>query len=420
MNKLIFFLFSLITTSISAQSNIDFVNVFIGTDGTGHTFPGPSMPFGLVQPSPDNCDRGWNHTSGYQYQDSVVLGYSQTHLSGTGINELGDILLLPVVIGGEEHLAKSYFKESEKASVGYYSHVKKDGIKVELTCSERVALHKYTYPGNNAGVIVNFDHGLRFLTDSLVLESKVTIEDSLTLSGFCHTKNWVERKYFFTVVFDKPFIKIETNQSKSSKGAPKYLLNFILDDTKSLQIKVALSTVSVEGAKLDTFFNLYVENPDKFLGQEAMIGQYAHGNEPSHHILYLYAYSDSPLNAQKYIHQVINNFHNNTPDGMIGNDDCGQMSAWYILSSLGFYPVNPTSGEFVLGAPQVRKARLHLANGRSFSIEAKNIYDNNIFSDKVFLNGNLIKRPIITFQDIQKGGSLIFEMKALTGLPDSH
>nr|HML86483.1 GH92 family glycosyl hydrolase [Bacteroidales bacterium] len=162
---------------------------------------------------------------------------------------LGDILLLPVVIGGEEHLAKSYFKESEKASVGYYSHVKKDGIKVELTCSERVALHKYTYPGNNAGVIVNFDHGLRFLTDSLVLESKVTIEDSLTLSGFCHTKNWVERKYFFTVVFDKPFIKIETNQSKSSKGAPKYLLNFILDDTKSLQIKVALSTVSVEGAK---------------------------------------------------------------------------------------------------------------------------------------------------------------------------
>jgi putative alpha-1,2-mannosidase len=120
-------------------------------------------------------------------------------------------------------------------------------------------------------------------------------------------------------------------------------------------------------------------------------------------------------NGQKYIYQVINNFHNNTPDGMIGNDDCGQMSAWYILSSLGFYPVNPASGEFVLGAPQVRKARLHLANGRSFSIEAKNISDNNISSNKVFLNGNLIERPIITFRDIQKGGSLIFEMKALTG-----
>lgn len=120
MNKLIFFLFSLITTSISAQSNIDFVNVFIGTDGTGHTFPGSSMPFGLVQPSPDNCDRGWNHTSGYQYQDSVVLGYSQTHLSGTGINELGDILLLPVVIGGEEHLAKSYFKKWTKIYLSGY------------------------------------------------------------------------------------------------------------------------------------------------------------------------------------------------------------------------------------------------------------------------------------------------------------
>ena len=89
-------LFVAFTACISAQNNAQFVNVFIGTDGTGHTFPGPSMPFGMVQPGPDNKDFGWNHTSGYQYRDTLVMGFSQTRFSGTGINEMGDVLLLPV------------------------------------------------------------------------------------------------------------------------------------------------------------------------------------------------------------------------------------------------------------------------------------------------------------------------------------
>jgi predicted alpha-1,2-mannosidase len=116
--------------------------------------------------------------------------------------------------------------------------------------------------------------------------------------------------------------------------------------------------------KLNEFFSTEAVNPDKFLGQEAMIGQYAHGNEPSHHIIYLFAYSNEPKKGQKYIHQVINEFHDIRPDGMIGNDDCGQMSAWYILSILGFYPVNPANGEFVLGSPQVKKATIHLAGDK--------------------------------------------------------
>jgi putative alpha-1,2-mannosidase len=82
--------------SLFGQKTTSFVNVFIGTEGTGHTFPGPSMPFGMVQPGPDNRDRGWSHTSGYQYRDTLLLGFSQTRLSGTGINELGDILILPI------------------------------------------------------------------------------------------------------------------------------------------------------------------------------------------------------------------------------------------------------------------------------------------------------------------------------------
>ncbi|MCF8366822.1 MAG: glycoside hydrolase family 92 protein, partial [Bacteroidales bacterium] len=143
---------------------------------------------------------------------------------------------------------------------------------------------------------------------------------------------------------------------------------------------------------------------------EAMIGQYAHGNEPSHHILYLYAYSNEPKTGQEYIHRVMNEFHNNTPDGMIGNDDCGQMSAWYILSSLGFYPVNPASGEFVFGAPQVKKAALHLADGKDFSIEAKNLSNENIYTENVFLNRKSTTKPFVTYKEIMAGGDLTFEM----------
>jgi len=95
---------------------------------------------------------------------------------------------------------------------------------------------------------------------------------------------------------------------------------------------------------------------------------------------------------------------------MIGNDDCGQMSAWYILSSLGFYPVNPSSSEFIFGSPQVKKATLHLANHKDFNIEAENLNSENIFTEKAFLNGKLITKPFITYQEIISGENLIFEM----------
>jgi len=700
------------TTIVSAQNNIQYVNVFIGTDGTGHTFPGPSMPFGMVQPGPDNRDQGWNHTCGYQYQDSIILGFSQTRFSGTGINEMGDVLLLPFAGNPNEVLKNRYYKDSEKASVGYYSLVKKDGVKVELTCSERVAIHRYTFPAGEAKVFANFQHGLRFLTDSLVLESEVKIEDQQTISGYCHTKNWVERKYFFVIKFDKPFIKSEQLVKGPKENAPKYILTFNLGKNKTLQAKIALSTVDVAGAKLnmqteipgwdfekvkqnakntwnqylgrieieaetrqkeifytslyhlflqpsniadvdgkyrgaddkisqaptkeyystlsiwdvyrgafpllqiiapekingivntlllhykaagflpiwtawgqdnycmignhsipmilsaynkgfagfdknealkamvetstknhinsdwelynhygyypfdkldneavsrtlesayddwcvaemasklgdkstaetfykrtacyknlfdpetkmfrgkDTkgkwrtpfdplaatspmnnpgdyteanawqyfwtpaqfdidgmkkllggddaftkqlndFFTIEARNANKFLGQEAMIGQYAHGNEPSHHIVYLYAYSSTPKTGQKYIHRIINEFHNNTTNGMIGNDDCGQMSAWYILSCLGFYPVNPAGNEFVFGSPQFKKATLNLSKGKQFVIESRNFSETSFYNDTRILNGIQIKKPFITYKEIMDGGSLKFIM----------
>jgi predicted alpha-1,2-mannosidase len=164
--------------------------------------------------------------------------------------------------------------------------------------------------------------------------------------------------------------------------------------------------------KLDAFFNTEALHPNRFLGQEAMIGQYAHGNEPSHHILYLYAYTNQAKTGQKYIHQVVQDFHNNTPDGMIGNDDCGQMSAWYILSTLGFYPVNAASGNFVLGSPQVRKASIQLGEDQQFVMKAAHFSKQNIYNEQPTLNQKALSTPELNYTEIMKGGVLKFNMTA--------
>lgn len=242
------------STKTFAQ-NTRFVNVFIGTDGTGHTFPGPSMPFGMVQPGLDNKDYGWNHTSGYQFKDTFLLGFSQTRFSGTGINEMGDVLLLPIN-PKKEKLKNFYYKNTEIGKVGYYSLTKKDDVKVELTCSERVTFHQYTFPEKEAQVLVDLQHGLRFVFDEnnqkgLVIESDVKIENNTTISGYVYTQNWVNRKYFFTLTFDQPFYSSTPIEMKKNEKATKYLLDFSLIKNKQLKIKIALSSVSVEGAKLN-------------------------------------------------------------------------------------------------------------------------------------------------------------------------
>lgn len=679
-----------------------YVNPFIGTDGTGHTFPGPCLPFGMVQPGPDNVDRGWDYTSGYQYRDSIILGFSQTRANGTGINEFGDVLLQPFTDRRQDGFGETYLKETEKASPGYYTVTLSNRVQVELTCTERVALHRYTYPSAKAKLLVDLQHGLRFLTDSLVLESDVRIEDRQTISGYCHNRNWVDRKYFFSIRFSQPFTQTDKLPRKAKEAAPRYILQFDLKD-RILQTKIALSTVSIEGAKknmqqelpgwdfaatvtgakkkwnsylnridieapqkqkeifysclyrlfiqpsniadvdgryrgaddsvrkarngeyystlslwdtyraahplytliapekvngfinsmiehskaagflpiwtawgqdnycmignhaipviadayskgftgfdaeealrqmirstsenhinsnwtllnqygyypfdsldneavsrtlehgvddycialmadkmgkkdiaasyykragyyknlydsttrqmrgkdskgnwrkdfnplmatspmnnpgdyteanawqyfwtpaqydvegmtrllggrkqftdqLDSFFTIRSLNPNKHLGQEAMIGQYAHGNEPSHHIAYLYAFSDKPQRAGELVSQICRDFYTNRSTGMIGNDDCGQMSAWYIFATLGFYPVNPSSGEYVIGKPQVQAATVYLDKQKPLRIRNNN-------STTIKLNDQPINGYTIKHSDLIAGGWLIF------------
>lgn len=711
MRKILLLILCLITVSgsLNAQKkgHTKYVNLFIGTDGTGHAFPGPCRPFGMVQPGPDNQDTGWEYTSGYQYRDTSLLGFSQTRANGTGIPEFGDILLLPMPIDRDPVRRIGYDKSSEKATTGYYSVKLNSNIAVELTASERVAFHRYRYPTNGARLLIDFQHGLRFLTDSLVLASDIQFENDSTISGSVKTKNWVEKTYYFVIRFNQAFKQVKELPKNPRENAPRYLLDFQLNH-RTLTTKIALSTVSIEGAhanlqaeiphwdfqkvvkaskqawetylgrihiqaskkqkeifytsmyrlfiqpsniadvdgqyrgaddqvktaknktyystlslwdtyraahplytllapervngfintfidhadaagflpiwtawgkdnycmignhaipviadayqkgfrgydaekalqwmvksstenhinsnwtllnkfgyypmdsldnesvsrtlehgiddaaiaqmakamgkpelaknyehrsknyknlfdpstnlfrgkdskgnwrtpfdpltatsplnnpgdyteanawqyfwtpaqydlegtisllggkneleaKLDSFFSIKSVNANKYLGQEAMIGQYAHGNEPSHHIAYLYAYTLHPEKGRKIIKDISAQFYSNTPNGMIGNDDCGQMSAWYIFSTLGVYPVNPNNGQYTVGIPQVRNAKIYTGQGDKY-IQIKNLYRGGQDS-YLKIDGRTIKETYITHDQLINAKKVVF------------
>ena len=164
-------------------------------------------------------------------------------------------------------------------------------------------------------------------------------------------------------------------------------------------------------AKLDELFT----TDQKLGGREqadltGLIGQYAHGNEPSHHITYLYNYAGEPWKTQKYVRKIMDEFYKPTPDGLIGNEDCGQMSAWYIMSASGFYPVAPGDGVYVFGTPLFPEMTYRLENGKTFTIKAKNISAKNTYILNAKLNGQPYKKAYITHADLMKGGLLEFAM----------
>ena len=166
-------------------------------------------------------------------------------------------------------------------------------------------------------------------------------------------------------------------------------------------------------AKLDAVFDSKV-NPKEFANVEditGLIGYYAHGNEPSHHIAYLYDYAGEPWKTQERLRQIMDSQYAPTPDGLVGNDDCGQMSAWFIFTALGFYPVAPASNEYVIGRPFVKRATLTLPNGRHFTVVAERLSDANPYVGSVTLNGKPLNRVYIRQQEIMAGGVLRFVMQ---------
>jgi len=703
---------ALVTPAVSAFGRVGssgsltaYVDPFIGTDGTGHCFPGPSRPFGMVQPGPDNADGGWDFTSGYQYRARTIMGFSQTRASGTGIPELGDLLLMPVA-SVRDDLRSTYDKASEVARPGYYAiRLTDNAVRVELTAGKRVAMHRYAFGrGGRVHVLVDLQHRLKFLEEEHVLDCAVkTTADGV--EGSVRSKNWTTRTMAFALRFDHPVAEAKLLPLRKGDKAPRYLLAFDLGGDGILHAKAALSTTDVEGARRnmtevpgwdfdgvaraaeaewaallaratieaddrqkrifytalyhlflqptvisdidgrvrgpagtiikargrdyystlslwDTFraahplytllvpervddfvltmldhqkvagtlplwtiwggeTNTMIGNPalpviadawakgfrgfdgrealqamiasstkstpvsdwplfeergyypfdkmgneavsktleagigdaatarmaammdntaaaakfskragnyrmlidpetrlargrdsagrwrspfdpvqvtsplgtpgdyteanawqyswtpalhdpqglvtamggraaftamldrfftlpgkeDKFQGQEALIGQYSHGNEPGHHIAWLYAHSDKPWRTPQLVAEIARRFYRDTPDGIVGNDDCGQMSAWYIFAVLGFYPAEPASGRYQLGVPMAKRATLKLAGGRTLVIEGADI-PSMPFNIRTTLNGRPVTSGSIAHRDLVRGGTM--------------
>lgn len=732
------------------------VDPFIGTGGTGHTFPGATVPFGMVQLSPDTRTDNWNGSSGYYYSDNVIYGFSHTHLSGTGIPDYCDILLMPTVGepqfeagAGEKEVngyASKFSHASEKAQTGYYSvKLEDDNILAEMTATKRVGFHRYTFPKTGKANII-----LDLKWRDKVLDSGYSIVDNNRIEGFRRSSSWAkDQVVYFTAVFSKPFINVTNNQAAQSGGGfrgkdLKAAFQFKTAEGEQIKVKVALSPVSIEGARANlaaelpgwnfdkvradakaawnkelgkieisggtdaqtkTFYtalyhtmiqpNIFQDvdgsyrgldgkthniaadgvsgagknnpnsklqnpNPDnytvfslwdtfraahplytiidrkrtadfintfirqyeqggrlpvwelaanetdtmigfhavsviadamakgiegfdyekayeaakqsaerdsfglaayrkrgyvsaedeqesvsktleyaydnwcvaqmarilmrkrqkslrangnrtaadeqsgilaedykryfarggyfenlfdpetgfmrarqnggfvrpfapneitfnytegnawqysffvpqnvprliglyggrekfvakldelfstdqKLAGREqpdvtGLIGQYAQGNEPSHHIAYLYNYAGEPAKAQKILRRIMDEFYKPTPDGLIGNEDCGQMSAWYILSASGFYQVAPGDPVYALGTPLFKEVRYNLENGKTFVIKAPNNSEKNIYVRSVKLNGVEQNSAFIRHKDIAGGGVLEFEM----------
>ncbi len=700
--------------SFGQQRLVDYVNPFIGTGGHGHTYPGATLPFGMVQVGPDNGQEGWDWVSGYHYSDSIISGFSHTHLSGTGIGDMADISVLPFVGKPDTGNVSSRFAhKEERASPGFYGVRLRDfNVYAEMTSSLRCALHRYAFPASKESSI-RFNLGFAINTDKTTDANWRKINDT-TYVGYRYSTGWAKnQRVFFAVRLSKApksttvFLDRKEVTDENVKGTD--LIAYINYDTEvgeAILMKVAISFADVQGAieglneistwdfktvkktasdlwerelrkvqinseskktkeifytalyhtylaptvfsdrfgnykgvkgdikngkmvlsshslwdtfraanplltitqtemigplvesmlafydqsgylpvwdlqfnetntmtgyhavpvisdailknirgfdyekaykamkrsaaqnirgteqfrnfgfvpadklsesvtitleyafddwciaqvarKLkkheDTAYfnkrakywrNLFDEKTGFFRGKNmngkwvepfdplathpegtkhpytegnawqhsffvphdmeglrqsfknengletkldslfsmssnltgnpppdvsGLIGQYAHGNEPSHHIAYMYNYIQRQWKTADQVREIMNKLYDNTPDGLPGNEDCGQMSAWYVFSALGFYPVNPASGQYIFGSPIVNEAILLLPSGMTFKMMVENNSAQNKYIQSITLNGKPYTKSYITHHDIMVGGMLVIKM----------
>lgn len=232
-----------------------YVNPFIGTAFTGHTFPGATYPLGMMQPGPETGNFSWNYCSGYVYDDDRITGFSQNRLNGTGGIDLGDLLVQPFSGDKREDLSSRFDKATEKASPGYYAvELSDNGVNVEITTTPHVAFHRYTFTGDKpANLLADFQSGLVWREERVfthILENEVTFESDRLITGYTHRREWVDRTYYFAIEFDKPILSSEQLEQRDPREkAPRYILTFDMKDDPTLQMKIAMSTTGVEGAR---------------------------------------------------------------------------------------------------------------------------------------------------------------------------
>ena len=251
-----------------AKDNVEedycqYVNPFIGNADNGHTFPGACAPFGLIQASPESGVGSWRYCSGYNYEDNFIEGFAQTHLNGTGCPDLGDILLFPFSGDIKDNTYKSeYDKSTQKASPGYYAVTLSDyGVDAEITATAHTTLHRYKF--NNEGparLLVDLQRGMVGSKDALkthVLEAELEMPDNQTITGHNQTRAWVTRHYFYVIKFDRPYTVKEELPAEKGEKAKRLILEFDTKPGEAVQVKIAMSSVSIDGA----LASLQKENP---------------------------------------------------------------------------------------------------------------------------------------------------------------
>lgn len=226
--------------SVSAQDYTQYVNPFIGTGGHGHVFLGANVPFGNIQAGPTQKKQGWDWCSGYHYSDSTVIGFGQMHLSGTGIGDLGDVSLLPMTNPSQREVKFSH--RAEYVRPGYYSVMLASGIRVELTATQRVAFHRYSFPADatKGYIALNLAQGIGW---DKMTSSKFKQESDKTITGFRMSEGWAkDQRVYFVAEFSEP-VKLEENE-RDTIG-----IFSVASTNQPLLVKVGISAVSVENAR---------------------------------------------------------------------------------------------------------------------------------------------------------------------------
>ncbi|MCK8481063.1 GH92 family glycosyl hydrolase [Psychroserpens algicola] len=236
-------------------------------------------------------------------------------------------------------------------------------------------------------------------------------------------KTYTERAQYYKNIYD-PESKFMRGRFRNTWFAPfdPYEVNFNYTEANSWQYSFYVPQdisgfINLLGGKdqleaqLDELFTAETETSGRNQADiTGLIGQYAHGNEPSHHMAYLYSFAGKPHKTMEKVHQILTELYTNEPDGISGNEDCGQMSAWYVFSSMGFYPVTPGSNQYIIGTPLFDKATINLESGNQFTIQAYDLSTTNKYIEYVYLNGEKLDRSYITHNDIIQGGVLEFYM----------
>lgn len=286
-NLLIIMFCVLLGGSCSSKENFtQYVNPFIGTGGHGHTFPGSTLPHGMVQLSPDTRLTGWDACSGYHYSDSTIIGFSHTHLSGTGIGDYGDILLMPTlntpaIDSGTQDNTRSGYRsrfshKNESARPGYYSVILDDyNVKAELTTTLRAGMHRYTFPASSdAAIILDLAHTLQ---DHSNTELSITVISDTEIAGTKTTSGWAkDHTVCFYAKFSKPFkaqLNLEgvpINGNQATGDGLKARLSFNTRDGEQVMVKVGISAVDIDGARANVEkeipawdFDLVVKQADR-------------------------------------------------------------------------------------------------------------------------------------------------------------